>query len=141
MSYYVMNGIPFRMEHNMRLNSNRNNQRNDFEDFARFLGLNGQRGQNNNNYTQNTQRSVANSTSYAQNGYSSEARCDVNTQNSVGSVQNKRSLAMVYSPKQEFESIFDPEIALINGTIFEQLHKPFQRSSCRGTNDTGEGCF
>ncbi len=125
----------------MRLNSNRNNQRNDFEDFTRFLGLNGQRGQNSGSCMQNSSRSVEKYTSHSQNAYQNGARCDVNSQNSAGSVQNSRSLAMVYAPKQEFESIFDPEIALINGTIFEQLHKPFTRGSCRGKNDTGEGCF
>ncbi|MBQ8546588.1 MAG: spore coat associated protein CotJA [Clostridia bacterium] len=125
----------------MRFNSNRTNQRNDFEDFARFLGMNGQRGQANGNFAQNTARSVANSTSCTQNRYSSGARCDVNSQGNVSNVQNGRSLAMVYAEKQAFESIFDPEIALINGTIFEQLYMPFQKGSCRGVNDNGEGCF
>lgn len=125
----------------MRLNSNRTNQRNDFEDFARFLGMNGQRCQANGNFAENSSRSVANNSNCAQNRYSSGAKCGINSQNNAGSVQNSRSLAMVYAEKQAFESIFDPEIALINGTMFEQLHMPFQRSSCRGTNDSGEGCF
>ncbi len=50
-----------------------------------------------------------------------------------------RSLAMVYAEKQAFRSIFDSEIALLNGTIFTELHKPFNRSSCTGKN-FGEGC-
>ena len=146
MSYYVMNGfmtigfMSFRTEYNMRFNSNRTNQRSDFEDFARFLGMNGQKTHTNGNFVQNSSRSVANNTFSEENRYSSGDKCNVNS-NNAGVTQNGRSLAMVYAEKQLFESIFDPEVALINGTIFEQLHMPFQRGSCRGRNDNGEGCF
>ncbi len=50
-----------------------------------------------------------------------------------------RHLAMVYPVKQEFVGIYDPEVALGNGTMFEELNKPFYRGSCRGSNN-GEGC-
>lgn len=146
MSYYVMNGfmtigfMSFRTEYNMRFNSNRTNQRSDFEDFTRFLGMNGQRTHTNSNLVQNSSRSVANNTHSNQNGCVSGAKCDVDSANRYGT-QNRRSLAMVYAEKQSFESIFDPEVALINGTMFEELYKPFQRGSCRGRNDNGEGCF
>lgn len=116
----------------MRLNSQRNSQRNDFEDFTRFLGLNGQR--NSSQKIQNVQGSVENS---SQTRYQSGAKCDLNEQGVTGA----KSLAMVYAPMQAYRNIFDPEIALINGTIFQELHKPFLRASCRGTNDNGEGCF
>ena len=46
------------------------------------------------------------------------------------------SLAMVYAVKQAWQSIYDPEIALLNGTIFEQLNKPFEMSGC----STNNGC-
>ncbi|MBQ8356228.1 MAG: spore coat associated protein CotJA [Clostridia bacterium] len=36
-----------------------------------------------------------------------------------------RSLAMVYSPCQEFEEIYAPEAGLSRGTIFMKLDKPF----------------
>lgn len=52
---------------------------------------------------------------------------------------NSRHLAMVYPVKQCFENLYDPEIALSNGTMFESLNKPFYRGSCKGTNN-GEGC-
>lgn len=36
-----------------------------------------------------------------------------------------RSLAMVYSPCQEFEGIYEPAAGLMAGTIFRELEKPF----------------
>ncbi|MBE6663474.1 MAG: spore coat associated protein CotJA [Ruminococcaceae bacterium] len=48
---------------------------------------------------------------------------------------------MVYAVKQEYRKIYDPEVSLLNGTIFEELNKPFKRGSCRGASDNGEGCF
>ncbi|MBE6604979.1 MAG: spore coat associated protein CotJA [Ruminococcaceae bacterium] len=36
-----------------------------------------------------------------------------------------RSLAMVYSPCQEFEGLYEGEAALMAGTIFRELEKPF----------------
>ncbi len=53
------------------------------------------------------------------------------------------SLAMVYPISQKWQSIYDPEIALMNGTIFEQLNKPFyptgcaRSNGCRGNTSTG----
>lgn len=35
------------------------------------------------------------------------------------------SLAMVYSPYQEFEALFEPHEGLHAGTIFQALEKPF----------------
>lgn len=119
----------------MRLNSQRNSQKSDFDDFTRFLGLNGQRNMSMN--TQNVRGSVGNC---AQNGYVSGAKCDISNDNREAH-EGKRSLAMVYPIKQDYIGIYDPEIALINGTIFEELYKPFLRGSCRGANDKGEGCF
>lgn len=36
-----------------------------------------------------------------------------------------RSLAMVYSPCQEFEGIYESDKGLVAGTIFRELEKPF----------------
>ena len=39
-------------------------------------------------------------------------------------------LAMVYSPYQEWQNIYNGEKALMNGTIFAELDKPFQGYKC-----------
>ena len=36
-----------------------------------------------------------------------------------------QSLAMVYSPVQEFDNLYEPEAGLCAGTIFRDLEKPF----------------
>ena len=36
-----------------------------------------------------------------------------------------QSLAMVYSPLQEFDHLYEPEAGLCAGTIFRELEKPF----------------
>ena len=35
------------------------------------------------------------------------------------------SLAMVYSPEQEFDDLYEPDEGLLHGTIFVRLDKPF----------------
>lgn len=60
--------------------------------------------------------------------------------NNTQDMRVSKSLAMVYPEKQEFIKIYDPEIALINGTMFEELFMPFNRGSCRSGNNKGEGC-
>ena len=42
------------------------------------------------------------------------------------------ALAMVYSPYQKFDSLYDPRQGLCNGTIFGELNKPF--------HGDGRGC-
>ncbi|MBQ8537250.1 MAG: spore coat associated protein CotJA [Clostridia bacterium] len=37
------------------------------------------------------------------------------------------ALAMVYIPVQALETVFAPEDALANGTLFPELYKPFRR--------------
>lgn len=96
----------------MRLDMSSRNQRNDFNEFTRFLGMNSQR-----------QPAVEKQESNPTNQ------------------QRKRSLAMVYAEEQEFVRIYDPEVSLINGTIFEELDKPFNHGSCRGKSSRGEGCL
>lgn len=46
----------------------------------------------------------------------------------------RQSLAMVYAVKQDWQGIYDPEIALVNGTLFEELNLPFERSGCSMNN-------
>jgi hypothetical protein len=36
-----------------------------------------------------------------------------------------QSLAMVYSPLQEFDNLYEPDAGLCAGTIFRELEKPF----------------
>ena len=36
------------------------------------------------------------------------------------------SLAMVYSPAQQFVRLYDVDAALKNGTLFEELYKPLE---------------
>ena len=40
------------------------------------------------------------------------------------------SLAMVYSPCQAFDDLYDVEAALSHGTIFKELDKPFYPTPC-----------
>ncbi|MBQ3018052.1 MAG: spore coat associated protein CotJA [Clostridia bacterium] len=89
--------------------NNRQNGKSDFDDFSRFLGLGAQR----------TAEGVTKSTEI--------------------STSQGKSLAMVYPEKQRFVRLFDPEIALQNGTMFEELNLPFYGGSCKGSNN-GEGC-
>ncbi|MBR5322325.1 MAG: spore coat associated protein CotJA [Clostridia bacterium] len=39
-------------------------------------------------------------------------------------------LAMVYSPYQEWQNIYNGEKALENGTLFAELNKPFAGYKC-----------
>lgn len=52
---------------------------------------------------------------------------------------NNRPIGMVYGEKQSFVKLYDPEIALENGTIFEELNKPFYPTGCSRKNR--EGCL
>ena len=49
------------------------------------------------------------------------------------------ALAMVFGVKQSFEKIYEPDIALETGTIFEELNKPFYPVGCKSKNK--EGCL
>ena len=40
------------------------------------------------------------------------------------------SLAMVYSPCQAFDDLYEVDIALLHGTIFKELDKPFYPAPC-----------
>ena len=87
--------------------------RSDYEQFSRFLSCGCQRPQR-----------------------------EPRRENTVSCPQNQtqgRPIAMVYGVKQEYCAIYDPEIGLENGTMFEELNKPFYKSGCRGKGK--EGCL
>lgn len=44
----------------------------------------------------------------------------------VPELENGVALAMVYSPRQEFEGLYEPMNGLNAGTIFKKLDKPFK---------------
>lgn len=54
-------------------------------------------------------------------GRTGDADCDRETD----SDHSHRSLAMVYSEKQHFSSLYDPKEGLCRGTVFQELNKPF----------------
>ena len=59
--------------------------------------------------------------SVAQNDdMSSNNGCD-----KINTVLNPTMIAMVYAPKQEFHNLYDPMKALLRGTLFADLDKPF----------------
>ncbi len=60
-------------------------------------------------------------------GRSRDGDCDTDCNHGAENtgILDGKSLAMVYSPYQNFESLYDPRQGLCNGTIFYGLHKPF----------------
>ena len=44
---------------------------------------------------------------------------------SMNTVHDPSMIAMVFSPKQSFHKLYEPEKALCRGTLFEELDKPF----------------
>ena len=95
----------------MRFEGNsRGVNRKDYQQFADFLGLSQPR------YSKNTPQAAQES-------------CPINS----------RPIGMVYGEKQYFVRLYDPELALENGTIFEELNKPFYPTGCSRKNR--EGCL
>ena len=98
----------------MRFEGNsRGINRSDYEQFAGFIGLNQPR-------------------------YAKENRTNI-AQPLVKQEKTKEVVGMVYGVPQDFIRIYDPEIALENGTIFEELNKPFYPTGCKSKG--GEGCL
>ena len=56
----------------------------------------------------------------------SEEGCSCRSGSENGCLLEGQSLAMVYSPYQKFDSLYDPRRGLCNGTIFTDLDKPFR---------------
>ena len=60
-----------------------------------------------------------------------ECRCD--NDDTVNADFNY-SLAMVYSPQQEWQNLYCEEEGMMAGTIFKELDKPFYGPKCHGGN-------
>jgi hypothetical protein len=114
-SYYVIEAKTPRKEINMNIDRNmRRTTRQEYNDFVNLLGMNSQK----------------------------QAKIDTGSTNMPVEGHTSKSLAMVYAEEQLWRNIFDPEIALANGTIFNELHKPFMPIACSGrSNNFGEGCL
>lgn len=54
-----------------------------------------------------------------------EPDCACNRGAENNGILDGQSLAMVYSPYQKFDSLYDPRRGLCSGTIFSDLDKPF----------------
>lgn len=97
----------------MRIEGNsRGVNRNDYRQFADFLGLSHNRAQ-------------------------LRGECISTSPSACGT--KSRPIGMVYGEKQCFEHLYNTELSLMNGTIFEELNKPFYHSGCK--SKCGEGCL
>ena len=62
---------------------------------------------------------------------SQTARKDIGSSTGVNEPCKKgRPIAMVYGENQEWKKLFDIEIGLTKGTVFEELDLPLQSTSC-----------
>ena len=89
--------------------------RDDYEQFSQFLGIS------------------------RQNPRKEEGSTQKEPNSDTLPCKNTEHLAMVYPVKQGWCRIYDPEIALVNGTIFEELNKPFKKVGC--STKCKEGCL
>lgn len=71
---------------------------------------------------------------YAKNNCNS--KCDNITLTGL----NGYSLAMVYSPHQSFDDLYEFEEGFCNGTLFKKLNFPFYMASCRGVKNSTADC-
>ena len=95
----------------MRFEGNsRGINRSDYEEFSQFLGM-------------------------IQPRFQREARVP----QSEKRAETERAVGMVYGVEQKFYRLYEPELSLENGTIFEELNKPFYPTGCKSKN--GEGCL
>ena len=84
--------------------------------------------------------------SCSQNGLSerlsaqSGCGCQMNEPQRSGWGLKNYPLAMVYSPLQEFDNLFDTDIALSKGTLFSELELPFMGESVYKSGKGGCGC-
>ena len=94
-------------EINMKFDSNyRGSQRSDYEQFTKFLS-----GKHRERETENR--------------LSDNSVCESHT-------CNGRPIAMVYCEWQDWRKLYDVEIGLSNGTIFEELDLPLLKTGCMG---------
>ena len=65
------------------------------------------------------------------------ARNDNMVQHDSGHCDKNRPIAMVYCEEQEWKKLFDTEIGLAKGTIFEELDLPLLSANCGKTGCMG----
>ena len=70
-----------------------------------------------------------NNTSAVNDAESNNCRC-TNNEDVCG--EFNYSLAMVYSPYQQFQNLYCEEEGFVAGTIFKELDKPFYGPRCNG---------
>lgn len=65
------------------------------------------------------------------NNESTELCCKIGSETVVSTeiMPQNLSLAMSYVPYQQFSKVYSNEEALINGTLFPELDKPFMRAA------------
>ncbi len=86
----------------MKLDSNyRNSQRSDYEQFAKFL-----------------------------RGSQMSRKDEIQDSQSDSSCHKNRPVAMVYGEDHEWRKLFDIELGLSKGTVFEELDLPILSTSC-----------
>ena len=60
--------------------------------------------------------------------------CDCDRNTDTDNANFNYSLAMVYSPCQEWQNLYCEEEGMMAGTIFKELDKPFYGAKCHGGN-------
>ena len=60
--------------------------------------------------------------------------CDRDRTTDTDNTNFNYSLAMVYSPCQEWQNLYCEEEGMMAGTIFKELDKPFYGEKCHGGN-------
>lgn len=60
--------------------------------------------------------------------------CDCDRNTDIDNANFNYSLAMVYSPCQEWQNLYCEEEGMMAGTIFKELDKPFYGAKCHGGN-------
>lgn len=118
----------------MKFDSNyRGSQRADYEQFAKFLS--GRRANVDNNSCSDNNDCDHN------HGCNHNYGCDHNSDCSHNhgceqTICGTRPIAMVYGISQEWKNLYDIELGLSYGTVFEELNLPLEKTGCSG----GRGC-
>lgn len=75
-----------------------------------------------------------------QNRYEEKPGCKCNdTARSNNGANHSRPLAMVYSPRHSFDSLYCDDEALQKGSLFSDLYFPFEAYCCGGFKPYGNG--
>ncbi|MBQ9744038.1 MAG: spore coat associated protein CotJA [Clostridia bacterium] len=142
----------------MKFDSNyRGSQRADYEQFAKFLSgrranadnnscshnndCNHNHGCLNNNDCSHNHGCSHNNDCDHNHGCNHNHGCDHNSDCSHNhgceqTICGTRPIAMVYGISQEWKNLYDIELGLSYGTVFEELNLPLEKTGCSG----GRGC-